>query len=199
VVRHVSAPETIDGLTRTAAFPYADYLAWDAVVPPLFLLSTSLVELRPRSEWNTRGRERYDRAVVVRHAEGVLAALPERLCRGRWLVRHAGKARRWLPGPVPRLRSFMEAQGVADHPGAFVLDGELATWLPQLIDDPFLRKSAEVELVGLDEPWLLLVTHHLDVQLVTRDREALDRIAAAVAAVGIRTRTVTSPGVSARP
>ncbi len=201
---HPISREGAGEVTRTAAFPYDDYRAWDLGEPveePLFMLSTRLVRVRAREDWNRLGREVYDREVVLRHADAVLDSLAESPG-SRWLVRRAGRPRPWLPADVGsdaqvvRLRSFLERHAPAPPDtwdGGFVLDGELAPWLRQLVDYPFVTKGRDVELVGLDVGLLILLTHHLDIQVFSRDQTVLDWLEEPLAEAGVQVLRATSP------
>lgn len=194
----------VDEVTRAAVFPYDAYRAWDLGEPveqPLFMLSTRLVRVRAREDWNRLGRETYDRAVMLRHADAVLSSLAES-SGSRWLVRRAGRPRPWLPADassdaqVLRLRSFLERHapaGLDRWDGGFVLDDELAPWLRQLVDYPFVTKGREVELVGFDLGLLILLTHHLDIQVFARDEAVLDRMEGTLAQAGVHVHRVASP------
>lgn len=74
-----------------------------------------------------------------------------------------------------------------------MLDGELAPCLRQLGDCPFVVKGRDVEFVGFDVGVLILLTHHLDIQVVSRHQAVFDRMVAPQATAAVRARRVARP------
>jgi hypothetical protein len=177
---------------------HADYVAWlddDGGAKGAFhVLSTSSCETRPRSEWNALGRERYDRALVVKHAAVIGEALEAMRLR-HFVVEHACSPTIWFPrhlSPAERLggrldyfRRLLPGDALFEFDGGFEVGGDVGELLAQLIDYPYLMRYRDVDLISLEAPILAKVSHHLSVDFIAGEAALLAQARRALSGHGL--------------
>ena len=168
---------------------YASYLKWlenDADSGSFHIASTCNVNLFPRDSWERHGRELHDRGKVIDHAQIVADALAEEHL-AAFIARHEVRLVRWFPSELQQVQTVENAlkwakcntPGIDPHSfdGGWEIDGEVRGFLAAFIDYPFLLRYSNIDLVCCQVDLIVKITHHLDVQFISHDRDLVGRIA----------------------
>lgn len=174
---------------------YLDWLGDDAESETFHIASTCNVDLFPNSSWERDGREQYDRGRLTDHAQIVADALAEEHL-DAFIARHEDRVARWFPSELQQIQTVGKALGWAkshtpeidphSFDGGWEIDGEVRDFIAAFIDYPFLLRYANIDLVSCQVELVVKITHHLDIQFISSDRDLVARIAESCRTRGCR-------------
>jgi hypothetical protein len=189
--------EAMASYHRGLPLRYDDYLTWldeDERSHSYYIVSTAVIGVRPRIEWNEKGREIYDEDRLSTHA-GLVFKVAEALHVGSVLAEHEYSPAIWFPAEIIARNhaeskvSFIRARvhdiDVNTFDGAFRVEDHFAEFLHHFIDYPFVLRYRNIDMFSERLSMILKITHHLAVDFVTPDRTLADQIVGLCGNVGL--------------
>ena len=167
---------------------FQSYLRWlddEEVGSPFYILSTTNIDVRDRDEWNSKGREIYYRQKLEEHAAWVAKVL-DRLALADFFAQHEYRPCLWFPQEIQAADQAQEKanqarawlKGIEPHSfdGGFAISDQISDFLSVFIDYPFLLRYSNIDILSLQKPLILKITHHLTVDFVANAPGLVDEI-----------------------
>jgi hypothetical protein len=180
-------------------FPYQAHLQFenDGTVSSASFVSvaTCTAAVRPRNEWNTLGREVYDRNNVIQHAE-VVAKILRQFDLTDFLVQQAVPEGLWLRDntkaggeKVQAILAYLHRHGIvidiSNWHGGFIERGEVREFLTFFGDYPYLLNYYDLHMFSLQADLAMSINHHLGIVYTSTDRIFVEQLKTAIMSFGI--------------
>lgn len=177
-------------------FPYNLYLQWldDEICADEFhVVSVSDTEVRDVKAWNILGREIYDEEKLLRFTNKILLLLAQ-IESKNFIIQHEYQPAPWFPkaffnklnnhflAKFLQLKTLLPKFHIFD--GGFEANDDIGAFLSLFIDYPFLFKYKSIDCFSLDEPMVMKITHHLDVQFISQNVTSLKNLMNFCAKIG---------------
>jgi hypothetical protein len=167
---------------------YDEYLFWlneeDANID-FYHISTSNIETREMSEWNSKGREIYNENLVGQHAH-IINDIIRAKGFENFLAQHEFITSIWFPpdiikgnlveGKIAYIQTNAVEIRINEFDGAFKIEGGADDFLAAFIDYPFLLNYKNVDMLSLDQDLVIKIGHHLTIDFVSKNKDLIDDI-----------------------
>lgn len=179
---------------------YQEYLNWlDEIetANQYKIISTSNCEIRAKEEWNTLGREIYDKDKTTKLARTVIDVTTQlglstfifehEYCRAKWFPEHFN-----IQGDKRKSFDFLSEiigeQTVEDFNGVFEVSGynEIEKVIGYFVDYPFLFRYRNLDLISKEVALVIKFSSHLSVDYVSQDQDLLKNITAVCKSAELR-------------
>jgi hypothetical protein len=189
----------VDPSYEHLSFPYRAYKQWQDEEPdlpdPFHYTGSCTAKVRPRTEWNTLGREIYDIEDVERHA-GVVSRMLRDLGMTAFLIQQTMPASAWFRGRTQDLKgrasdmlAYLRSRGVSvdfvHWRGAFIVREEIGDFLNSFLDYSFTLNTYDLEVFSFQEPLAMVLDHHLCVEYISSDPALVERLRTRICSEGI--------------
>lgn len=84
------------------------------------------------------------------------------------------------------IKRFMPDVNLSNFNGGFAFEEDFAKFISLFIDYPFLFKYKNIDCISLDLDLIIKITHHLDVQFISKDSKLITAIKKECHANGLR-------------
>ena len=183
--------EAIDELHSKLPIQYKDYLSWldeNGDAYRYKVLSTSNCQIRRRDDWNTLGREIYDRKKVDELAETTCEIIKD-LNLDSFIAEHEYCRAVWFPEyfvfnndnrqSFDFTRQMFDESETKNFSGVLrISDGkEAKEFIVNFIDYPFLFRYRNIDLISDEVALVIKFNSHLSVNYISQNQNILDRIA----------------------
>ncbi len=169
---------------------YQDYLNWLDEIENLHsykLLSTSNCHIREQKDWNTLGREIYDRKKVVALAEATLEVIRD-LNLAIFIAEHEYSRAVWFPAEFcfnernsqsyKFVKQILSESKLNNFNGTFEISGysEIKEFIEHFIDYPFLFRYRSIDFISKEVALVIKFSAHLSVDYISQNQRIVDRI-----------------------
>ena len=168
---------------------YNNYLCWLDDESENFryhYIATMNVDIRPKEQWNEKGREIYDRDRLHQHAEYINHIIHE-LELYDFVIQHEYSPSIWFPTPIIAGKpiddkiQFVQSINtdnidINSFSGGFKLEGEPYTFLKTFVDYPFLLRYKNIDIFSTQVDLVVKIGHHLSIDFVTLNKTFMSRI-----------------------
>jgi hypothetical protein len=171
---------------------YLSYLRWlddENNKDDFFIVSTYNYEIYEKELWNSKGREIYNICNLAEHSAKVIAII-NAIGAKSFIVQHEYSPSLWLPDFIVQyaskleggtdkifdIRCFLIGVDLSNFDGGFAFEEDFKKFISLFIDYPFLFKYKNIDCISLDFDLIIKITHHLDVQFISKDERLINCI-----------------------
>jgi len=153
-----------------------------------YIVSTTNIQIRDRSEWNTLGPEIHDIDRLRAHAQGVCKIIRS-LGVKTFIVQHEYLPGIWFPehlisgksvaDKISYIRSKVGSIDISRFDGGFRIENEICDFVGVFIDYPFLKDRLhykDIDVISIERDLLIKINHHLSIQFVTPSKDMAEEI-----------------------
>ncbi len=177
-------------LSETLPINYDEYSAWQHDEPVkgiYYVIGTNNVDIRPRNEWNSKGREIFNKNKLYEHAKKIIRILEENDLK-RFVIRHYYSFSKWFENrfineklaqeQINYLKYYCSEFEPESFDGAFLLEEGIRDFIENFIAYPYLWKHSDIEIISTEQKLILTLNHHLSVNFTSNSKKILKNIIA---------------------
>ncbi len=172
---------------------YLSYLQWldedENIKDRFFIVSTYNYDIYEKELWNSKGREIHNTLNLAEHSSKIIAII-NAIGAKNFIVQHEYSSGIWLPDfiiidgskskyvtdKIFDIQCFLIGVDLSNFDGGFAFEEDFKTFISLFIDYPFLFNYKNIDCISLDLDLIIKITHHLDVQFISRDEGIINSV-----------------------